>query len=182
MNAKAFHSVLSLSLLLAATCFAGYAAGLVLDNVPAKVYISPGGGCTEAIVDEINNAKAEILVQAYLFTSAPIAKALLKAHKRGVRVEAILDRRQRNAKYRSATFLANSRRPTYIDSAHAIAHNKLMIIDGGTVDTGSFNFPKSAEDKNAENLLIVKSEELAKLYKDNWERHREHSEEYAPRY
>lgn len=57
-----------------------------------------------------------------------------------------------------------------------------MIIDGTTVISGSFNFTKSAEEKNAENLLIIKSEEMAKLYKDNWNRHREHSEEYAPRY
>jgi phosphatidylserine/phosphatidylglycerophosphate/cardiolipin synthase-like enzyme len=43
--------------------------------------------------------------------------------------------------------------PTYIDSKHTIAHNKIMIIDKATVITGSFNFTKAAEEKNAENLL-----------------------------
>ena len=99
-----------------------------------------------------------------------------------MKVQVILDKSQRTANYSSATFLANSGIPTFIDAAHAIAHNKVMIIDGTTVISGSFNFTKKAEDKNAENLLIIKSEEMAKLYKDNWDAHRQHSEEYAPRY
>ena len=44
-----------------------------------------------------------------------------------------------------------------------------------------FNFTKAAEEKNAENVLIIKSPELAKLYVANWMNHREHSEPYAPR-
>jgi phosphatidylserine/phosphatidylglycerophosphate/cardiolipin synthase-like enzyme len=74
-----------------------------------------------------------------------------------VSVEAILDKSQRTAKYTGATFLANNQIPTYIDAAHAIAHNKIMIIDKQTVITGSFNFTRAAVEKNAENLLIIKS-------------------------
>jgi phosphatidylserine/phosphatidylglycerophosphate/cardiolipin synthase-like enzyme len=57
-----------------------------------------------------------------------------------------------------------------------------MIIDQSTVITGSFNFTKAAEEKNAENLLIIKSKELAMIYIDNWKKHREHSERYEARY
>jgi phosphatidylserine/phosphatidylglycerophosphate/cardiolipin synthase-like enzyme len=53
-----------------------------------------------------------------------------------------------------------------------------MIIDQGMVITGSFNFTKAAEERNAENLLIIHSKELAKVYLENWQKHREHSEEY----
>jgi phosphatidylserine/phosphatidylglycerophosphate/cardiolipin synthase-like enzyme len=151
-------------------------------NAPTKVYFSPNGGATQAIIKEINDAKSEILVQAYSFTSSPIAKALVDAHKRGVKVEVILDKSQRKAQYTSASFLANMRVPTFIDDKHAIAHNKIMIIDKTTVITGSFNFTKAAEEKNAENLLIIKSKELASLYIDNWMKHREHSEPYQARY
>jgi phosphatidylserine/phosphatidylglycerophosphate/cardiolipin synthase-like enzyme len=143
-----------------------------------KVCFSPNGGCTEAIVKEINAAKSEILLQAYSFTSAPIAKALLNAHKRGVKVEAILDKSQRKEKYTSATFLVNAGIATFIDDKHAIAHNKIMVIDKESVVTGSFNFTKAAEEKNAENVLVIKSKELAQMYLDNWMKHREHSEPY----
>jgi len=146
-----------------------------------KVCFSPKGGCTENIVDQINAAKSEILVQAHSFTSASIAKALLNAYKRGVKVEAILDKSQRKEKYTSATFLVNAGILTFIDDKHAIAHNKIIIIDKEMVITGSFNFTKAAEEKNAENVLVIKSKELAKVYIDNWYKHKEHSEKYEGR-
>lgn len=153
-----------------------------LGKVPTRVYFSPNGGATEAVAKEIDGARESILVQAYSFTSTPIAKALLDAHKRGVKVQVILDKSQRKEKYTSATFLANSGIPTYIDDAHAIAHNKVMVIDDATVITGSFNFTKAAEERNAENLLILRSGELAGLYADNWRKHRQHSEAFVRRY
>jgi phosphatidylserine/phosphatidylglycerophosphate/cardiolipin synthase-like enzyme len=146
-----------------------------INHAPVEVYFSPNDGATTAIVREIDRARSEILVQAYSFTSAPIGKALLKAHKRGVKVRAILDKSQKTQKYSSASFLKNSGIPTYIDEKHAIAHNKIILIDRAVVITGSFNFTKAAEEKNAENLLIIRSKELAKPYLENWQRHREHS-------
>ena len=95
-----------------------------------EAYFSPHGGCTEAVIRELDKAKTTILVQAYSFTSAPIAKALLNAHKRGVKIEVILDKSQRTQNYSSTTFLYNQGIPVKIDAQHAIAHNKVMIIDG----------------------------------------------------
>jgi phosphatidylserine/phosphatidylglycerophosphate/cardiolipin synthase-like enzyme len=146
-----------------------------------EVYFSPHGGATDAIVRELNKAKSTILIQAYPFTSAPIAKALLSAHKRGVKIEVILDKSQRTQKYSSATFFFNAGIPVKIDAQHAIAHNKVMIIDGETVITGSFNFTKAAEENNAENLLVIHDKKLAEQYAKNWQEHEKHSEVYAGR-
>jgi phosphatidylserine/phosphatidylglycerophosphate/cardiolipin synthase-like enzyme len=179
---KKCHALICLPLLILLLLpLNSYATDLTL-NAPTQVFFSPNGGATQAIIKEINDAKSEILVQAYSFTSSPIAKALVDAHKRGIKVEAILDKSQRKAQYTSATFLANMRVPTFIDDKHAIAHNKIMVIDKTTVITGSFNFTKAAENNNAENLLIIKSKELANIYIDNWMKHKEHSEPYAPKY
>ncbi len=121
------------------------------------------------------------MVQAYSFTSVPITKALLNAHKRGVKVEVILDKSQRTEQYSSATFFFNAGIPTKIDAQDAIAHNKVMIIDGETVITGSFNFTKAAEENNAENLLVIHDRKLADRYERNWQEHEKHSEVYAGR-
>ena len=144
----------------------------------AKVFFSPNGGCTEAIVSEIGKAKREILVQAYSFTSVPIAKALVEAHKRGVDCKVILDKSQRKEKYSSAGFLANFGIETWIDEKPKIAHSKVMVIDGETIVTGSFNFTKSAEADNVENLLILSGAELAKRYLANWQSRQKISEPY----
>ena len=143
-------------------------------------YFSPNGGCTQAVVDQLNGAKQQVLVQAYSFTSTPIARALVDAKRRGVDVEVILDKSQRSERYSSATFLANEGVPTYIDHAHKIAHNKVMVIDGQTVITGSFNFTKSAEEGNAENLLVINNApQLAQKYAQNWKAHLGHSSPYT---
>ncbi len=150
-----------------------------LQAAEIKVFFSPKGGCTEAVVQNLKNAKSNVLVQAYSFTSAPIAKALVDAHKRGVNVQVVLDRSQRTAQYSSATFLFNAGVPTFIDAQHAIAHNKIMVIDCGIVMTGSFNFTKNAEESNAENLLVISDPPLAQKYISNWQLHRSHSEKYT---
>ena len=82
-----------------------------------QVYFSPEGGCTDAITNTIGKARSSLLVQAYSFTSAPIAKALVDAKKRGVVVSVILDDSNLTDKYSSATFLKNAGVPTWIDSS-----------------------------------------------------------------
>lgn len=157
---------------------------LILSQLPAfaatniSVHFSPDGGCTKAITNELAKATNSILVQAYSFTSAPIAGALRDARRRGVKVTVILDKSQKSEKYSSADFLKNAGVFTYIDSKHAIAHNKIIIVDHSTVITGSFNFTKAAEEKNAENLLVIRDKELADRYRVNWINHYDHSEEY----
>src|SRR5262252_5202065 len=149
---------------------------------PARVavYFSPHGGATDAVVREINAATQQILMQAYNFTSAPIAKALVDAHKRGVKVLAVLDKSNETDKYSAATFLDNAGMQPLIDDQHAIAHSKVMVIDSATIITGSFNFTKAAEQNNAENLLVMKdAPELVQAYEANIRLHAGHSHPYA---
>ena len=153
------------------------------NKVPAtgtiEVAFSPNGGGAGLIIRTIGEAKKTIKVQAYSFTNADIAKALLDAHKRGVNVRVVLDKSQETEKYTSATFLANAGVPVRIDDDFAIAHSKIMILDEETVITGSFNFTKAAEERNAENVLVIRgNKELAKLYLQNWQWRWDASEAY----
>jgi phosphatidylserine/phosphatidylglycerophosphate/cardiolipin synthase-like enzyme len=166
--------------------FAALGAGLLAAgcgpqaSIPqgVQVYFSPNGGATEAVVKALGCATNSVWVQAYSFTSAPIAKALVDAHRRGVKVRVILDHSQRTEKYSEADFLRHSDIPTLIDAQHPIAHNKVMIIDRGVIITGSFNFTRAAEEHNAENLLVINDPVLAKAYLENWRVHEQHSEPY----
>ena len=142
---RVFIGLFIIILCVAPQCFADTVN--INSTQEIEVCFSPGGNCTDAIIKELDSAESEILVQAYSFTSAPIAAALVRAHKRGIVVQVILDKSQKKDGYSSATFLHNAGIPTFIDSAHAIAHNKVMIIDAETVITGSFNFTKAAEKK-----------------------------------
>jgi len=147
-----------------------------------RVYFSPHGGCTEAVVSALHGARKQILVEAYSFTSEPIAVALIDAEKRGVDVEVILDKSQMKAKGSDADLIAQNGIPTYIDSAYRIAHDKVLIIDGCKVITGSFNFTRSAEEYNAENLLVIsKDPSLSDQYMASWKMHLSRSRPYLTR-
>ena len=146
---------------------------------PIKVYFAPDGGCTDAILRELGAAKSSVLVQAYWFTSAPIAKALAEAHRRGVKVEVSLDKSRTERDHSQADFLVQRGVPTLIDGRHVTAHNKVIIVDGQVVITGSFNFTGQSEDQNAENLLVIRDKAIAEKYTANWNAHAAHSEKYA---
>jgi len=134
-------------------------------------------GCdpTQTVTQALNSAQHQILVQAFSFTSAPIATAIVNARKRGVDVRVILDKSNAGRGYSGATFLEHANVPVLIDARHAIAHNKVMIIDGQTVITGSFNFTKAAEQNNAENLVLIHNSAIADQYVQNWNTHAAHA-------
>jgi phosphatidylserine/phosphatidylglycerophosphate/cardiolipin synthase-like enzyme len=138
-------------------------------------HFSPKGGCTAAIITELATARSEILVQAYSFSCRDVADALISAVKRRVHVVVLLDRSNEQETYSELGDLKQHGVEVLIDACHAIAHNKVMVIDGRTVITGSFNFTRQAEHENAENLLILRNHpELASRYRANFHTHREH--------
>lgn len=130
---------------------------------------TPGQRCDSLIINAIDNAQRTIEVQAYQLTSTPISSALAKANRRGVKVRIILDKSQyRHKGYSAALYFMNQHIPVWIDRKPAIAHNKVIIIDNDIVITGSYNFSKAAQYRNAENILIIKSDVVARDYKDNF--------------
>lgn len=150
----------------------------LVPQTQIRVYFTPGDSAEMAIVDQLVNAKESILVQAYSFTNPAIAAALADAQSRGVNVVILLDKSHRTQRYSAADFTAKSGITTLIDDRHAIAHNKIMIIDGRVVVTGSYNFTKAAEKSNAENLVIIESGAVADKFHNNWQKHRKHSQPY----
>ncbi|WP_458097020.1 phospholipase D family nuclease [Roseomonas sp. WA12] len=142
------------------------------------VCFTPGDDCTGTIVSTIGAARREVLLQAYSFTSPPIAQALEAAARRGVRVRIIVDDSQLTERYSQADEAARAGLEVWVDDPTGIAHNKVIVIDGEAVITGSFNFSRSAQERNAENLLVLRDRSLAARYAENWERRRAVSEPY----
>lgn len=139
------------------------------------VYFTPPAGAGKALVQWIDQAQHEVIVQAYGFTHNAIAQALLRAHERGVRVAVLLDQKSSSTNRYVIDLLQAQRIALKFDGRHAIAHNKVMVIDQRVVVTGSFNFTNSAETRNAENLLVLRSDSLASRYRDNWQAHWDHA-------
>jgi phosphatidylserine/phosphatidylglycerophosphate/cardiolipin synthase-like enzyme len=151
---------------------------------PADVSVcfTPGDRCDEKIIGEINHAKTSVLVQAYQLTSQPIQDALSSDNNRGVKVLVILDKSQVSSKKMAsaARFFYDNKIPVWIDRKPRIAHNKIMIIDGKEVITGSYNFSHAAQFNNAENVVFIKSPEISSQYEQNFNSRLKKSFEFNP--
>jgi phosphatidylserine/phosphatidylglycerophosphate/cardiolipin synthase-like enzyme len=131
------------------------------------------GSCDPLItvLRSINNARTSIRVQMYTLTLEEVVSALLRAKRRGVDVRVIIDRGQlhdRDDSFRVASLAAGGV-PVLVDTVPGLMHNKVMVIDGETILTGSFNYTWGAEHWNAENLVVVRDPALAAQYLRNWD-------------
>ncbi|MGN6389033.1 MAG: phospholipase D family protein [Burkholderiaceae bacterium] len=172
------------ALLLIAAAVLAFAGHAPAAGIPAPVQargmmvaaFAPEDDVEGLIVGELDRAQREVLVQAYLLTSKPIAAALTGAHRRGVDVRVLVDGRQadrvESSKVRQ---LVKAGIPVWREDGYENAHDKVMVIDAAlpraVVITGSYNFTWTAQHRNAENVLVARGNpELAARFHANWER------------
>lgn len=184
------HMIGLMALALASVLSPATIAAEVRDITSANVYFSPEESGLKVLCSQIDAAQTHIRVAAFHFAETPMLDALIRAHQRGVKVEVVLDHEHieyrpkkaaPNVKDGPSPVLARLMKvgiPAYVDTQHKTMHNKYMVIDSKIVTTGSYNFNKKAESKNAENLLVLHSVALAKAYDDNWALHKSHSVRY----
>ena len=145
---------------------------VLADNFSAsshyEVCFTPPNHCATLMIREIDHAKREILMQAYHITDTSIVDAIVRAKKRGVDVKVLLDKSQINSEYTARHVLERNGIKVLIDNKPAIAHNKIIIIDGLTVLGGSYNHTNNAAKRNAENMTIIKDHGFARKYVNNW--------------
>jgi len=184
-------AALSFALLAAAPVLFLASAAIARESAPPakatlEALFTPGDPIDARLVALIDGAKREVLVQAFSFTSRRIAKALVAAHARGVRVEIVADRAQTLELAGSAVpGLARDGVPVWLDGNFISAHNKVIVVDaespGATVVTGSYNYTSAAQYRNAENVLIVRNDPpLAAQYRANLLALRARAERYTP--
>lgn len=183
-----FFATFALGLALASSGALAFQAGEPGTVIPAtgtiEVLFSPEQDVAGKIIHAIQKARKQVLVQAFSFTHKDIAQALINAHKRGIEVNLIADSEQSRRMQRDKVkTIAEAGVPVWLDDKHQSAHNKVMVIDADTPDvvviTGSYNFTFAAQFNNAENLLLFRgNHKLARLYRDNWQRHLDHAKRW----
>ncbi len=142
-----------------------------------QLAFTPWDNAEGMIVDCIRQARRQILVQAYSFTSRALANALIAAKRRGVDVQVLADREQTfGGEASRIPELEQAGIPVMLEVRYQSAHNKVMVIDPGSADaaviTGSYNWTYAAQFKNAENVLILRhNDAVANAYAANWRRH-----------
>ena len=138
---------------------------LTINGTPVEIYFSPDDGVAERIIDLVNGAQESIYFMAYTFTSQDIGTAIIERAHAGVSVAGVMDTDQilSNQGTEYDKFM-QSGLDIRKDGNKGLMHHKVIIIDQKIVITGSYNFTKSAEISNDENIVIIFSPDVATQY------------------
>ena len=138
----------------------------VIGNSELEVYFSPKDKPSKRIIELINNAKSYIYMPTFLITHEEISKALINAQKRGIDVRVIIDANSTSTRNTKHKILRRNGILLKTENYAGKLHEKTIIIDDLYLITGSMNFSNSGENKNDENLLIIKNTNIAKAHKN----------------
>lgn len=129
-----------------------------------KVYFSPGEDCLNAIISKLKQAKKEVKVCVFTISDNRIGSVLRDLHFDGIDVKIITDNDKRFDRGSDIHYLAEKGLNIKIDKTKAHMHNKFAVIDDEITITGSYNWTKSAEEVNYENIIVTDQRDITKSF------------------
>ena len=140
-----------------------------LEQLELENYFAPEDKVMKRILSEIQQAKSSIKIMAFSFTSKELALQLQA--KSELDIQVLFHGSGAHSEYSQMKFLSSQGIHTEVSlNRRGVMHHKVIIIDDHTVLTGSFNFSKNANTSNDENLLILRSPEIARVYSEEFSR------------
>ncbi|WP_186108139.1 phospholipase D family protein [Burkholderia gladioli] len=125
------------------------------DRASVQFATSPDGQAEALVLRVIDSAQSELDVAAYELTNRRIVAHLIDRARAGVQVRAVLDRSQLDGRGSKLGELAAAGIPVRIDLAVPLMHDKFIVADSDTTQTGSMNYTQAGACHNAENVLVI---------------------------
>lgn len=142
--------------------------GIQLDHIIIYNYFCPDDSCADRIKEELKQAKESIYFMTFSFTHEGIANIILLKKEEGLVIQGVMETKQ-ISDYSRYKLLQYQDISVLKDGNKNNLHHKVFIIDGETVITGSMNPTAGGDEKNDENMLIIKDKTIAeKFMKEFW--------------
>jgi phosphatidylserine/phosphatidylglycerophosphate/cardiolipin synthase-like enzyme len=135
-----------------------------IDGLQVEVYFSPDDNPEARIVELLLNAEQSIEFMVYAFTDDDIANAMLDRASAGIAVRGVIERGQAGNEGSEYERLRQSGIDIRLDFNERNMHHKVIVIDGMIVITGSYNFSRSAQEFNDENVLVLHNADVASRF------------------
>lgn len=142
-------------------------------------YFAPEDDVQSKVIRYLNAAKSKIYFMAFSMTDDAIGDALIAREAAGVNVEGVLESRNSSSTYSELGRLVKAGVPVLTDGNSYVMHHKVIVIDGLWTITGSFNFSESAQKSNDENVIIIKSTAVAKMFEEEYARIKQMAQQKA---
>lgn len=133
----------------------------------------------DRIVQLIRSAKKTIKVAMFTWTRKDFTQELIDATKRGVRVEAVIDRYSgKGASSKIVEMLEKGGIPVHLNTGQGLLHYKFAYIDEEILINGSANWTAAAFKTNDDYFLVVQDLTVSQKKKMNylWDNIWRHSE------
>ncbi|MDR6299300.1 phospholipase D family nuclease [Pantoea dispersa] len=160
------------ALIVATALWLTFSTGAAVAAPSINVGFSPEGTAQQLVLRTLDDARESIRLMGYSFTSPVVVKSLVAAKRRGVDVRVVVDEKGNRSKASQAALnvLVNAGIPLRTNGQYKIMHDKVIVTDGQNVETGSFNYTRSAAESNSENALVVRGvPALAQTYLAHWQ-------------
>jgi len=141
-----------------------------MDGHQVEIYFSPEDAILDRLLELLREADKSVEFLAYAFTTDTIGETLLELHQAGVAVRGVVEESQISATGSETPRLRQAGLDVRLDSNPANMHHKVFLLDNKIVFLGSYNFTRSAEEKNDENVLIIHDPALASQFLIEFER------------
>jgi phosphatidylserine/phosphatidylglycerophosphate/cardiolipin synthase-like enzyme len=141
---------------------------LTLDGVQVENYFSPVDGVMDKLIACVHGAQRSIHFMAFTYTDKSLAAAMIERTQAGVEVQGVIE--NRGASQGALVTLFCAKLPVRVDGNKYAMHHKVIILDGQTVITGSFNLTKSADDAHDDNVLVIHDAAVAAPYEQEYSR------------
>ena len=138
-----------------------------IESEVVGIYFSPKGGCEDEVLRWIDRANVSIHILIYSFTLDSIGDALVDAYERGILIQVVFEELQ-ISQYSEYQKLKDAGITVRNDTNPDLMHDKVMIVDGIIVLTGSFNWSNNGESNNNENLIVIESTYVATVYEEEF--------------
>jgi len=135
------------------------------ETVRAQVYFSPGPGCLEAIHRELDGSRSKVDICVFTITDDRLARAIVEAHQRGVQLRIVTDDDKARDRGSDVYELADAGIEVRVDQSAHHMHHKFAVFDSSTLVTGSYNWTRSAAQRNRENILVTDDDRLVGPYR-----------------
>lgn len=142
---------------------------IMLGGTRMEFYFSPEDAPANRVVDLLYGAKESVEMMAYSFTLDEVGEALQSGAARGLDVRVVCDAEQMSGTGAECPLLQRDGLDVRVDSIEGLMHHKVIVIDSEIVIFGSFNFTRSANIRNDENLVVVYDAELARAFQAEFE-------------
>jgi phosphatidylserine/phosphatidylglycerophosphate/cardiolipin synthase-like enzyme len=144
---------------------------LTIDGTRVDTFFSPDDGVANQLAAVLSGAEESVYFLAFSFTSNDLGAIVREKEKDGLTVRGVMDEEQISSNQGTEYDpFKQAEMDVRIDGIDGQMHHKVFIIDESIVVIGSYNFSRSAEERNDENTLIIYNESIAEQFMTEFQR------------